>query len=301
MEVVAIRPRGYCYGVVNALRVVKEAVKDHPDKKIYILGIIIHNKFIKEALDRLGVVSVYDHNKTKMELLETIDEGVVIFSAHGIAEDVVDRALEKGLTVYNATCRDVIKTQEIVKEYLSNGYQVLYIGKKNHPEAEAMLSIDLDNIHLITNFQDLENINISNKCIVTNQTTMSIYDTKDIVDEIKKLNSNVFVINEICNATQMRQEALLNLKDFDLLYVVGDHLSNNTNNLAKIAKNSVNIVRLIESVMDIDEKDLINIKRVGVTAGASTPTSITQQVIDYLEKYPNTTDADRIIDYDKLL
>ena len=301
MEVVAIRPRGYCYGVVNALRVVKKAVKDHPKEKIHILGIIIHNKFIKEALDRLGVISVYDDNKSKMELLDTINEGVVIFSAHGIAQNVVDKALAKDLVVYNATCRDVLKTQDIVKSYLIKDYQVLYIGKKNHPEAEAMLSIDPKNIHLITNIQDLKNIDINDKCIVTNQTTMSIYDTKDIMHEIKKLNSSVIIINEICNATQMRQEALINLKNFDLLYVVGDHLSNNSNNLAKIGKNNVNTVRLIESVMDIDDNDLKDIQRVGVTSGASTPASITQQVIDYLEKYPNTTSADRVIDYDKLL
>lgn len=301
MEVIAIVPRGYCYGVVNALTVVKEAVAKHPNEKIHILGIIIHNKFIKEALDDLGVISVYDSNKTRLELLEEINEGVIIFSAHGIDQNVVDKAKDKGLIVYNATCRDVIKTQDIVKDYLTNDYQVLYIGKENHPEAEAMLSIDTKNIHLLSDVTDLDGINISDKSIVTNQTTMSIYDTKEIMDEILEKNPNVIVVNEICRATQMRQEALLNLKDFDLLYVVGDHLSNNTNNLKKIAKNTVNKVRLIESVMDIDDNDLKNINKVGVTAGASTPTSITQQVIDYLKKYPNITSDDRVIDYSKLL
>lgn len=301
MEVVAIRPRGYCYGVVNALNVVKDAVKDHPQQKIYVLGIIIHNKFIKEALDRLGVISLYDNNKTKLELLDQISEGVVVFSAHGIGQEVVDKAIEKGLIVYNATCRDVIKTQDIVKEYLEKNFDVLYIGKEKHPEAEAMLSINPKKIALVTNLNDIEKLDIKNNTIVTNQTTMSIYDTKDIMDAIRAKNPNVLVINEICNATKMRQEALLDLKYFDMVYVVGDHLSNNSNNLVKIAKTNVSKVQLIESVMDIKDMDLNNIKRIGVTAGASTPTSITQQVIDYLNKYPNTTAKDRVIDYSKLL
>lgn len=301
MEVVAIKPRGYCFGVVNALNVVKAAVKDHPDKQIHVLGIIIHNKFIKQALDNLGVISVYDKNKSRLELLEEINDGVVVFSAHGIDENVVNRAKEKGLIIYDATCRDVIKTQDIVKDYLKQDYQVLYIGKDKHPEAEAMLAIDPNNIKLITSLKDLDKINITNKTIVTNQTTMSIYDTKDVMDKIIEINPNVLVINEICNATKMRQEALLDLDDFDLLYVVGDHLSNNTNNLKKIAKNSVKKVLLVESVMDINDDDLKNINKVGVTAGASTPASISQQVIDYLNNYPNVTSSDKEINYSKLL
>ena len=164
-----------------------------------------------------------------------------------------------------------------------------------------MLSIDRKNITLISNLLDVYNSKIENKTIVTNQTTMSIYDTKDLMDAIIEKNPNVLVINEICNATKMRQEALLDLKDFDMVYVVGDHLSNNSNNLAKIAKNKVSKVQLIESVMDINDIDLVDIKKIGVTAGASTPTSLTQQVIDYLNKFPNTTKKDRIIDYSKLL
>ena len=301
MEVKAIKPRGYCFGVVNALNVVKKAKAEHPDKKIHILGIIIHNKFIKEALDRLGIISVYNKNKSRLELLDEIDEGVVVFSAHGVSQKVIDKAKSKNLIVYNATCRDVIKTQDVVKDYLNKDYQVLYIGKKNHPEAEAMLAIDLENIKLITSVDDLDDIEISDKTIVTNQTTMSIYDTKDIMDKIKKINDNVIIINEICNATKIRQEALLDLKDVDMVYVVGDHLSNNSNNLKKIAKRSVKKVKLIESVIDIDEKDLIKVNKIAVTAGASTPHSLSLQVIDYLKKYPNVSEKDKVIDWDKLL
>lgn len=301
MEVVAISPRGYCFGVVNALQVVKKAIKEHPNEKVHILGIIIHNKFIKEALDRLGVISVYSKDKTRMELLEQIDEGVVIFSAHGTPDAVIQKALDKNLIIYNAVCRDVTKTQDIVKDYLNKDYKVLYIGKDKHPEAEAMVSIDPNNITLITNLDSLKGISIIDKTIVTNQTTMSIYDIKDIMDKIIAINPSVTIINEICNATKIRQEALLDLKDYDLIYVVGDYLSNNTNNLSKIAKNSVAKVILIESVKDIDEQYLINVNKVGVTSGASTPTSITQQVIDYLKKYPNVTTADKEIDYSKLL
>lgn len=300
MKITAIKPRGYCYGVVNAINVVKEAVLKHPDKQVYVLGIIIHNKFIKEALDEIGVISLVDKNKSKRELLESIDSGVIVFSAHGTSEELMSLAQSKNLIVYNAVCKDVVKTQDIVKEYLAKDYDVLYIGKAQHPESEAMLSIS-KNIKLISNLNDLEDLVINDKTIVTNQTTMSVYDTKEVVDKIVQMNQNVTVTNEICKATQMRQEALFDLKDYDLVYIVGDQLSNNSNNLAKVAKRSAKNVRFIESVMDINNDDLINIKNIAVSSGASTPHAITEQVIDYLNKYPNTTEEDRIIDYDKLL
>ncbi len=301
MEVISIKPRGYCYGVVMALKMVKEARKNHPSKQIYILGIIIHNKFIQEALNRLNIISLYDSNKSKMELLETIDSGVVIFSAHGIAEDVVERAKEKKLIIYNATCKDVTKTQDIIKDYLRNGFNIIYIGKENHPEALAAISIDENRIKLVSNNNDLNDLTINDKTMVTNQTTMSIYDTKDIIENIKAINPNVIVVNEICQATQKRQEALFDLDKIDLLYVVGDKLSNNSNNLAKVGSTSTKKSILIESVLDINDTDLINVNRIAVTSGASTPTSITNQVIDYLKKYPNVNSNDKIIDYSKLL
>lgn len=300
MKVTAIKPRGYCFGVVNALNVVKQAIKENPKEQIYILGIIIHNKFVKEALDQLGVISIYDPTKTKMELLETIDSGVIIFTAHGTAFDVIERAYEKGLKVYNAVCRDVTKTQDIVKDYLKSGYDILYIGKHNHPESEAMIAIS-ENIKLITSLEDINDLVIKDKTVVTNQTTMSIYDTQYLVDEITSKNSNVVIIDEICNATKMRQEALFDLSEFDLVYVVGDKLSNNSNNLANVARRSINNVRFIESVIDINEEDLNDIKTIAVTSGASTPHSITEQVIGYLKKYPNVNDEDRTIDYSKIL
>lgn len=301
MEIVAISPRGYCHGVVNALSMVKTAIKENPDKQIYVMGIIIHNKFVKKALDNLDVITLFDENKSRMELLDQVDRGVIIFSAHGTDEKVIRAAKTKGLIVYNAVCKDVTKTVNIAQEYISEGYEILYIGKANHPEALAMISTNPDKIKLITSVTDLNSLVITDKTIVTNQTTMSIYDTKNIVEQILNLNPNVKIINEICRATQMRQEALLNLEDFDLVYVVGDKLSNNSNNLAKIAKLSTSKVQLIESVLDINPHDLISIKKVGVTSGASTPTSITNQVIDYLKAYPNVNNGDLKIDYSKIL
>lgn len=301
MEVIKISPRGYCYGVVMALKMVKEARLDHPNENIYILGIIIHNKFIQEALNRLNIISLSDTSKSKMELLETIDSGVVIFSAHGIAEDVIEKAKEKNLIIYNATCKDVTKTQDIIKDYLSNDFNIIYIGKANHPEALAAISIDKNRIKLVSSTNDLNDLTINDMTMVTNQTTMSIYDTKEIIENIKAINPNVTIVNEICQATQKRQEALFNLDNVDLLYVVGDKLSNNSNNLAKVGSISSKKSILIESVMDINDEDLINVNRVAVTSGASTPTSITNQVINYLEKYPDVNSDDKIIDYSKLL
>lgn len=296
MEIIKLAPRGYCYGVVNALKMVEEAMIDHPHEQIYIMGIIIHNKIVKDALDKKGVISLYDNNKTRLELLEDINEGVIIFSAHGSDQAVVNLAKEKGLIVYDAVCKDVVKTHDSIKEYLSEDYEILYVGKKQHPEAVASMSINPKKIKIIESINDIKDIKISDKTMVTNQTTMSKYDTADIFQAIKVINPNVIILDEICNATIRRQEAVMNCTNVDTLYVVGDNLSNNCNNLVKLAKHNIPKVFLLESANDINPEDLKNAHRIAVTSGASTPNIIFEQVCTYLSNYPKINP--QTIDYD---
>ena len=290
MEIIKVSPRGYCKGVVNAINIAKKTRLMYENETIYILGMIVHNSYVSKALEELNIITLKDNGKSRVELLDEIDSGVVIFTAHGVSDVVKQKAKDKNLICIDASCTDVIKTQDNVKDKLKEGYIVLYVGKKNHPEALAVLS-NYNNIYLISNTSDVESLNInSNKIYVTNQTTMSILEIQYIYDQINIKYPNAIFEEEICNATYQRQMAVMNIDNLDLLYVVGDPLSNNSNKLKDIAQNKCNKVLLIESAQDININDLFNIKKVGVTSGASTPTYLTNQVIDVLNHYNETNE-----------
>lgn len=286
MEVIKVTPRGYCKGVVRAIQIAKQARQDYPNEDIYILGMLVHNQYVIKALDLLNIKSVENPKLNRYELLNEVpNDCVLIFSAHGISDQVVEAAKAKGCKCIDASCPDVLKTQDIVKKYINDDYHVLYIGKRNHPEAEAVLAIS-DKIHLITNENDIKLLESYHKIFVTNQTTMSINDVSKLFDAIKDKFPHAIICDEICNATRIRQQAISNLVDqnIDVLFVVGDKKSNNSNRLAQIAKEiKIPKVALIDDVHDIDLNDLTNANKVAITSGASTPTYLTNQVIQYLE------------------
>lgn len=289
MKTIKITPRGYCHGVVSALQDVALAMNNEMLKKpIYILGEIVHNQIITEAFSKHGVITL--NGKSREELLEDVTSGTVIITAHGASYKVIKRARQKGLDVIDATCADVYKTHNLISQKIEQGYEILYIGKKNHPEPVGAVAIAPSKIHLITSEKDIDSLKISNnKLIITNQTTMSMWDTIKIIEKAKKKFSNIEVHNEICLATQQRQEAVFKYsKDIDLLIVVGDKNSNNTNRLAEIAKtySNTNAIR-INSISELDINLLLDdaINTVGITSGASTPTIITTQVIKYIEQF----------------
>ena len=284
MEIKRVVPSGYCKGVVNAINIVKKTKKQYPNENIYILGMIVHNSYVSKQMEDLGVITLEDPNLSKEELLDTIDKGVVIFTAHGISDKIKQKALDKGLICVDASCVDVLKNKDLIKSYLDKGYDVVYFGKKKHPEAEAILSLS-NNIHLVSNISDIDNLNISNdNLFITNQTTMSYLEVEDMLKLIKDKYPTCIIQKEICNATSSRQLAITNIKDGDVLYVVGDVKSNNTNKLKEIGSKYFKKVFLISNYKEINKKDLVNENKIYVTAGASTPPILIDEVIDYLSK-----------------
>lgn len=284
MEIKRVVPSGYCKGVVNAINIVKKTKEQYPNENIYILGMIVHNSYVSKQMEDLGVITLEDPNLSKEELLDTIDKGVVIFTAHGISDKIKQKALDKGLIRVDASCVDVLKNKDLIKSYLDKGYDVVYFGKKNHPEAEAILSLS-NNIHLVSNISDIDNLNISNdNLFITNQTTMSYLEVEDMLKLIKDKYPTCIIQKEICNATSSRQLAITNIKDGDVLYVVGDVKSNNTNKLKEIGSKYFKKVFLISNYKEINKKDLVNENKIYVTAGASTPPILIDEVIDYLSK-----------------
>lgn len=284
MEIKRVVPSGYCKGVVNAINIVKKTKEQYPKENIYILGMIVHNSYVSKQMEDLGVITLEDPNLSKEELLDTIDKGVVIFTAHGISDKIKQKALDKGLICVDASCVDVLKNKDLIKSYLDKGYDVVYFGKKKHPEAEAILSLS-NNIHLVSNISDIDNLNISNdNLFITNQTTMSYLEVEDMLKLIKDKYPTCIIQKEICNATSSRQLAITNIKDGDVLYVVGDVKSNNTNKLKEIGLKYFKKVFLISNYKEINKKDLVNENKIYVTAGASTPPILIDEVIDYLSK-----------------
>ena len=301
MEICEVKPSGYCKGVGYALAMVRKAVRDYPDQPVYIVGMLVHNRYIVEALKTRNVITLDDSQKSKMELVESIDQGVVVFTAHGIADDVKQRAIDKGLTVVDATCEFVRKTHEIIRDYLNRGYSIFYIGKKRHPESEAALSID-DRITLITDSSDIDNIKENNdKIVVTTQTTMSINDTADLIEKIKKRFPQAEIAEEICDATRRRQNAVRNLKDTDVLIVVGDPKSNNTLQLARMGSTAgIKKVLRIETARDLVNVEFNDNDRIAVASGASTPKVLLDNVISYLQSRDESylqTDLETIVSF----
>lgn len=285
MEIISVIPRGYCQGVVRAIQIARATAEENPNTPVYMLGMIVHNQYVVDACKAIGIRFVEDPGKTRSELLDEIDSGIVIFTAHGISDDVKQKAIQKGLQIVDASCLDVIKTHDLVKAHVKKDGDVLYIGKKNHPESEGTVSLS-KRVHLITSIEDVQRINGLKNVLITNQTTLSLLDTAKIVEACLQKYPNATVAKEICNATRVRQEAVMHLKDTDVLIVVGDIRSNNSNQLKQIALSSgIPEAYLIDSVSDLKEEWIKEKNRIAVTSGSSTPNELTQQVISFLKKY----------------
>lgn len=289
MQVLALTPRGYCHGVVHAIKVLKDLAHDDTVKRpIYVLGMLLHNKKIVDDFSMLGVHTLHDPKRTRLELLDDIDKGTVVFTAHGVSDHVVEKAKSKNLDIIDTTCKDVRLSQETIKQYLSDGYTVLFIGKKHHPESETASSYG-NQVHLIEKINDIETLSLSKeKIAVTNQTTMSLFDIFNLFEAIKKRYPDAELIEEQCDATRSRQLAVMHQpNDIQHCFVVGDKHSNNCTKLVEVALKKGIPSNLINSVEELDIDYLKTLSKVSVTSGASTPSALTKEVIDYLTSFDN--------------
>ena len=307
MKVIRISPRGYCYGVVDAMVLARKTAQNPTfPRPIYILGMIVHNKHVTDSFAEEGIITLDGENR--LEILSKIQCGTVIFTAHGVSPEVRQLAKDKKLTIVDATCPDVTKTYRLIQHKISEGYEVVYIGKNGHPEPEGAIGISPEHVYLVENGSDIENLQLhAAKIVVTNQTTMSQWDTNAMIQKLLEKFPHAEIHNEICLATQIRQEAVANQAgNADLVIVVGDPRSNNSNRLTQVAQEiaGVNSYRVAD-VTEIRREWLEGVDIVAVTSGASTPTPITREVIGYLEQYehhlPHTWEIKRTINRSKLL
>lgn len=285
MKINKITPQGYCNGVKNAYNIVLSIIDNQNIKRpITLLGNLIHNEFVMNELRQKGVAIKNDKNKTRLEMLDDINEGTVVFSAHGVSKKVYSKAKEKGLEIVDTTCPYVSIIHNKIDEYIDKGYEVIYIGTRNHPECEGILENN-SKINIVTNTAEANDLSLNSSLIyVTNQTTLSIFDLKEIYDVIQSKCPNAIIDNKVCSATTLRQEAVLKQEPVDLCIVVGDKNSSNTNKLAySSSKAGINTI-LIESVEEIKSYNFNDIKSVSVTSGASVPSYLVDEVIEFLKK-----------------
>ncbi|AQQ52984.1 4-hydroxy-3-methylbut-2-enyl diphosphate reductase [Planococcus lenghuensis] len=307
MKVMKISPRGYCYGVVDAMVIAKNAALDpNLPRPIYILGMIVHNKHVTDAFEQDGIITLDGENR--LDILSKVDSGTVIFTAHGVSPQVREMARQKGLVSIDATCPDVTVTHDLIREMTGNGYEIIYIGKKGHPEPEGAMGIAPDKVHLVQTLEDAEGLAIdSDKIIITNQTTMSQWDVKNLMARLQERYPNAEVHKEICLATQVRQEAVAEQAgEADLLIVVGDPMSNNSNRLAQVSQDIAGTPAYrVTDLSQLKLEWLEGIETVAVTAGASTPTPIVKEILKFLDQYdpadPATHSLARTVTVDKIL
>lgn len=283
MIVNKLEPQGYCKGVTRAIDMAFDAANKY-EKPIYMLGRIIHNAHVINKFKDLDIIVLEDKTKTKLELLDTIDKGTIIFSAHGVSPLVYEKAKSKGLNIVDATCPMVLLVHNKIKDYLEKGYSIIYLGTKGHPECEGVLGIS-DTIIPVWSMEDIIKLpNLNDKVYITNQTTLATDETKEAFNLLKKKYPKAIIDDKICLATTVRQQAVFNQPKADLCIVVGDKLSSNTKKLCEVSLRTNTKTILIDSLESLDKDILNGVKTINITSGASTPNYVTNEIIEYLKR-----------------
>ena len=279
MQVLLAKPRGFCAGVDRAIEIVERALAQF-GAPIYVRHEVVHNKFVVEDLKSKGAVFVED-------LAEVPPASTVIFSAHGVSQAVRAEAHSRGLTVFDATCPLVTKVHVEVAKKRSQGREIVMIGHAGHPEVEGTMGQSETGMHLVEGPEDVARLQVKdagNLTFVT-QTTLSVDDARRTVDALKMRFPSILGPrrDDICYATQNRQDAVKALaRECDVVLVVGSPNSSNSNRLREVAQNQGVPAYMVDNAGELRPEWLTGKEIVGVTAGASAPEVLVQQVIDKL-------------------
>jgi 4-hydroxy-3-methylbut-2-enyl diphosphate reductase len=282
MKVMLAQPRGFCAGVVRAIKIVERALEIY-GTPVYVLHEIVHNHHVVEALKNQGAL-----------FIETLDEvpagAVTIFSAHGVSTAVVKEAKKRSLKVIDATCPLVTKVHFQAQRYSREDFEIVIIGHPGHPEVEGTRGWVEGSVYVVSRKDDVERLNVRdpNRLAYVTQTTLSLDDTRQVIDALKRRWDNIQgpELSDICYATQSRQNAVRQLaRDIDLLLVVGARNSSNSNRLREVGEQSGLPAYLIEDIDDLNPEWFAEKTRVGITAGTSAPEAMVQKVLGRLYTY----------------
>ena len=283
-EIVLANPRGFCAGVDRAIEIVEKSLEKY-DEPVFVRHHVVHNKKVVEDLERKGV-------KFVKEIDEIPDNAVAIFSAHGVSKTVEDEAKNRKFMYFDATCPLVTKVHLEVQRHARKGRDIILIGHKGHPEVIGTLGrhpVNSDTtINLVEDYEDIEKLKINSSDIAyVTQTTLSVDETKGLIEALKIKYPQIIgpSADDICYATQNRQDAVKQLSlECEIVLVIGSKTSSNSNRLKELAEKCGTKSFLIDDKSDINIEELKQTMSVGITAGASAPEEIVQDVISFL--YP---------------
>jgi len=287
MEILLANPRGFCAGVDRAIEIVERALELF-GAPIYVRHEVVHNRYVVDRLAKLGAVFVE-------ELDDVPDNATVIFSAHGVSQNVRKAGRQRGLKVFDATCPLVTKVHLEVARHCKSGHDAVLIGHAGHPEVEGTLGQWYkkppreNKIYLVESPEDVNKLEVTypDELAYVTQTTLSVDDTQGVIKALQKKFPSIVgpKHDDICYATQNRQDAVKEVaRDVDLMLVVGSLNSSNSNRLRELAEKQDVPSYLIDGAEDIKPEWLVNVKRIGVTAGASAPESLVTGVIERLRQ-----------------
>ena len=279
MNIILAKSAGFCFGVKRAVDTVYDQIEKKAGTPIYTYGPIIHNEEVVHDLEKKGVIVVNSIEELKERAKE---KGTVIIRAHGVEKGVCDEIEQLGYEIVDATCPFVLKIHRLVERYSREGCQIVIIGNEDHPEVKGIKSWSFsEETRVISSKEDAENYNadLGQKVCIVSQTTFNYNKFKDLVEIFLKKSYDSTVLKTICNATEERQtEARAIARKVDAMFVVGGRHSSNTQKLYEICKEECKNTYFIETLVDLESKPFQSFGRVGITAGASTPNKIIEEV-----------------------
>ena len=283
MEVITAKNAGFCFGVKKAVDMVESQAKENTGKHIYTYGPIIHNEEVVKSLEEKGVHAV--RSKEELNKIACDTNNVMIIRSHGISKAEQDKLIKKGFEIIDATCPFVKRIHNTVREESEKGKHIIIIGNKNHPEVEGIMGWSTTPPTVIESLEEVDDINFekdTSYCVVA-QTTFNHNKFKEIVEKIQTLGYDVNVVTTICNATYERQsESRKIAAKVDTMIVIGDTHSSNSKKLYEICKEECEDTHFIQTLDDLNLDLTKSVRLVGITAGASTPDYIIEEVQNYV-------------------
>lgn len=280
MKIETAKSAGFCFGVDRAVNTVYQLIADNK-APIYTFGPIIHNEEVTNELEKLGVTIIHSE-----EELKKINSGVIVIRSHGVAQKYYSLMEKDNIEVVDATCPFVSKIHQYVKEYTKNNYSIIIIGDEVHPEVQGIYGWGNPNrTWVINTIDEIDKFSgsIQDKYCIVTQTTYNANKFKELVEKIREKGYDIIVLNTICNATATRQaEALALSRACDAMIVIGSKASSNTQKLFEICKDECENTYYIQTIDDMDNEIIQSYHSVGITAGASTPNKIIEEVQKYV-------------------
>ena len=285
LKILLASPRGFCAGVVRAIDIVEKSIEKF-GTPIYVRHEIVHNKQVVESLKKKGAIFVDELNQIKDS------SRPVIFSAHGVPKSVPQEAADKKMFYVDATCPLVTKVHKEAERHHKNGYKIILIGHKDHPEVVGTMGqIPIEKIILVETASDANNLKIDEPVAYVTQTTLSVDDTKDIIEILKKKFPNIKgpVKEDICYATTNRQDAVKKIaSECEMFFVIGSNNSSNSKRLVEVAKKAGCYKSyLVNSSSKLPLEEIVKCNKIGLTSGASAPEKLVQDFIYEIKKYTN--------------